>query len=507
MDPLKRLWVASALLLLVAVPLAASQATTGTQNEDEIRKEIQARPGQDITFYGHIFAFGRGVPMPMNTQFPTGEADYSIGTTTHCGNPPPAPAANQECRDYVSNEQFWYSTAGFVQVKSAEEWGGDYTLFHNERGLTKDVYLDTSKPATGLYHMSADFHGWLVALCSVECWNWDPGTFQDWTVEATVWHASLGALHANASQQPDLNEVITRGPAAYKVAHGISESIDMMSFDSTVPVVGGHTVWPFPITFEWDPDFVNAGGVIPKEDNLVVEWEWYQKTENPTGGSNEYITGAVGAGIVWNLNSGEDYPSNVVLPVRNPLDVELVYPQFIHEKLVVLSVINTPWGSYDIDPASLKLVVKDASGNKVPIQDGTIQQVLEQSVAHAGHYQPIKPTWVWDYKAQGLKPGDYTVSVEIANFQHSVDAATVASFTVDDSGGGTAAEGRSGLQTLKGNLHAGHEGTAADPNAPGATTDPTADAGGDSKKSPAPAALPLAAVALAGLALLRRRRA
>ncbi|HJQ93268.1 MAG TPA: hypothetical protein VJ874_03160, partial [Candidatus Thermoplasmatota archaeon] len=392
---------------------------------------------------------------------------------------------------------------GFVQVKTAEEWGGDYGLFHNERGLTKDIYIDTSKTARGLYHMSADFHGWPVAACVAACWNWDPGTFQDWTVEATIWHASLGDLHSNASDEPDISEVVGRGAGAYKVANGVSPSIDMMSFDSTVPVVGGKTVWPFHINFTWDPDFMATGGRIPKENNLIVEWEWYQLTENPAGGQNLYITGTNALGIVWNVNSGEDYPSHVVLPVRNPLDVELVYPQFIHGKLVVLSVINTPWGSYDIDPARLSLVVRDSSGNPVPFKDGTLQQVLEQSVAHAGHYQPIKPTWVWDYAAQGLKPGDYTVTVEIPNFQHSVLASTEASFTIQEDGAGTATEGRSGLQTLKGNLHAGHEGTAADPNAPGNATGGADDGG--SKDSPSLAVAP-ALAALVALALLRRRR-
>lgn len=492
------------LAIALAAFLVSTVAAQTVPDEEALRAEIESRDGQDVTFYGHIFAFGRDTPMPMNTQFPVGEADYSIGTTTRCGNPPPAPADNEACRGALAaNEQLWYSTAGFVQVKTAEEWGGDYTLFHNERGLTKDIYLDTTKTPRALYHMSADFHGWLVAACVAACWNWDPGVFQDWTVEATIWHASLGELHANASEEPDMSEVVSRGAGAYKVAHGISDAIDMMSFDDTVPVVGGHTVWPFHINLTWEQDFIDRGSRIPKEDNLVVEWEWYQRTENPAGGVNEYIIGTAGAGIVWNVNSGEDYPSHIVLPVRNPLDVELVYPQFIHGKLVVLSVINTPWGSYDIDPASLDLVVRDSSGNKVPFKDGTLQQVLEQSVAHAGHYSPIKPTWVWDYAAQGLKPGDYTVSVEIANFQHSVVASTEASFTLDESGSGSATEGRSGLQTLRGNLHAGHEGTAADPNAASSTT--AAPAGGDSKDSPSLAVVP-ALAALVALALLRRRR-
>jgi MYXO-CTERM domain-containing protein len=489
-------------IVLLLVPLTSAQVDA----PDAVVQEILARPGQDVTFYGHIFDWDRDAPMPMNTQFPAGEADYSIGTTTRCGNPPPAPADNEACRSaFSANEQYWYSTAGFVQVKTSEEWGNDYSLFHNERGLTKDIFLDTSKTARGLYHMSADFHGWPVAACVAACWNWDPGTFQDWTVEATIWHASLGALHSNASDVPDVSEVYERGAGAYRVANGVSASIDMMSFDSTVPVVGGHTVWPFHINFTWDPDFVAAGGRIPKESSLVIEWEWYQLSDNPAGGQNVYIIGTAGAGIVWNINSGEDYPSNIVLPVRNPLDVELVFPQFIHNKLVVLSVINTPWGSYDIDPASLDLVVKDSKGSVVPFQEGTLQRVLEQSVAHAGHYQPIKPTWVWDYLAQDLKPDDYTVTVEIRNYQHSVLASTTASFTIASDGAGTATEGRSGLQSLVGNLHDGHEGTAADPNQVGAGTT-SAPADGKGKDSPGPAWLALLA-ALGLVAVLRRRRA
>lgn len=497
-----RVTLFAGLLLLSSLPAAWAQdppAADIGQTVDEILQET----GKEVTFYGHIFAFGRGAPMPMNTQFPKGESDYSIGTSTRCGNPPPAPADNQACRTLAANEQYWYSTAGFVQVKTAEEWGGNYGLFHNERGLTKDVYLDTTQTPRALYHMSADFHGWLVALCDVACWNWDPGTFQDWVVEATVMHASLGELHSNPSDAPDFSDV-TAGNSGTIIARGTSEPTDMMSFDENVPVVGGQTVWPFQFDLEWDPAFAASDGRIPHTDNVIVHWEWYQKTANPTGGTNEYIIGTGVAGVVWNLNSGEDYPSNVVLPVRNPIDVELVYPQFIHDKLVILSVINTPWGSYDIDPALINLVVKDGAGNVVPFKDGTLQRVLEQSVAHSGHYQPIKPTWVWDYQAQGLKPGDYTVTVEVTNYQHSVTTSTTALFTVTKDGAGTTQEGRSGLQTLQGNLHAGHEGTAADPNAVPTTT--TGAPLTSTEKTPG-LAFPAAAAALVALALLRRRRA
>lgn len=490
---------------LLLLPSAAIGQDPPVASSEQTREEILKQPGQPITFYSHIFGFGTGSPMPMNTQFPAGEADYSIGTASGCGTPPPAPAGTLEqtgqrpsCDTWASNHQLWYSTAGFVQVKTAEAWGGDYSLFHNERGMTKDVYLDTSQKPVSTYYMSADFHGWLVALCVVMCWNWDPGYFQDWVVESWLWHAPLGELHSNASEEPDMGPVVNREASAYLLAHGKTEPFGMMSLDPSIPT-GQQTVWPFVAEMEWEPDFLATDGRIPNTSNIVMEFRWYQETNG-----QRYILGVPGAPAPnWNVNSGEDYPANVVLPVRNPIDVELVYPQFIHEKLVILSVINTPWGSYDIDPEMVKLTVKDASGNVVPFKDGTLTRVFEQSVSHAGHYQPIKPTWVWDYKAQGLKPGDYSVNVQVTNFQHSVTTDTTGLFTINADGGGEAQAGQSGIQTIKGNLHAGHEGTAADPNAASSSssTAPTP------QKESAGLALPALAVATlaAGLALRRRR--
>ena len=444
----------------------------------------------------------------MNTQFPTGEADYSIGQADGCGTPPPAPAGTFEqetpivgafkdsCETWTANTQLWYTTAGFVQVKTGEEWGGDYSLFHNERGMTKDVFVDLSQKPVSTYYMSADFHGWLVALCTAMCWNWDPGMFQDWVVESWMWHAPTGELHMSASEEPDLSAVTGANKTAVLMAHGKTAPMDMVSLDPTIPT-GQQTVWPFVSEMEWDPAFAATDGSVPLTSNIIMQFRWYQETDG-----QKYILGVYTAAPNWNVNSGEDYPANVVIPVRNPIDVELVYPQFIHDKLVLLSVINTPWGSYDIDPALIKLTVKDSSGNPVAFKDGTLTQVLEQSVAHSGHYMPVKPTWVWDYKAQGLEPGDYSVTVGVTNFQHSVSTETTGLFTINADGSGETQEGRSGIQTLQGNLHEGHEGTAADPNAAPTTTSAPLTS---TEESPG-LALPLVAAALAFLAVLRRRK-
>lgn len=490
-------------VMAMALPSALGQDAP-VADAKQTREDILKQPGQLITFYAHIFSHGQESPMPMNTQFPAGEADYSIGEAGGCGTPPPAPegvvphaAGDDDCMTWTRNDQMWYTTAGFVQVKSADEWGG-YDEFHNERGLTKDVFVDLTQKPVSTYYMSADFHGWLVTLCQAMCWNWDPGMFQDWVVESWMYHAPLGPLHQNASEQPDMSKVIDHAPEAVLMAHCKTEPMDMVSLDPTVPT-GQQTVWPFPCTMEWDPGFAATDGSVPVTDNIVMEFRWYQETNG-----QKYILGYATAFPNWNVNSGEDFPANVVLPVRNPIDVELVYPQFIHDKLVILSVINTPWGSYDIDPALIKLTVKDASGQVVTMDQDKVSRLVEQSVAHSGHYNPIKPTWVWDYQAQGLKPGDYSVTVEVTNFQHSVTTSTTALFTVAKDGVGTTQAGQNGIQTLVGNIHAGHEGTIADPNAATSDTGSATEAP-DAKKSPA-VAPSLAIAGLAVLALLRRSR-
>ena len=488
--------VAPLALLLVAglaLPSTLAQAPP-VINEADVIAEILKTPGKEVTFYGHIFTNGRQDGSPMNTQFPDGEDDFSRGFSTACGQPPPAPADNADCRAGLDlNENYWYSTAGFVQVKNSDEWGGDFGLFHNERGLTKDVYLDTGMTPRATYHMSADWFGWPVAACGVICFNWDPGYFPGWTIEATLYHVPLGELHSSPSEKPEFDLVISEDPSAVKMAFGVSEPVDMLSFDYETPAGGGKTVYAYSFDLAWEPTF---DGKVPLTDNIVVKWEWYEKQ-----GENEFIIGS-STGLAWNINSGEDYPSNVVLPVRNPIDVELVYPQFIHDKLVFLSVINTPWGSYDLDPELIKLIIKDESGNLVVPSEENLAKVVEQSVAHSGHYNPIKPTWVWDYQGDELKPGDYTVTVEATNFQHSVTASTTAKFTVTPEGAGETEVGQSGIQTLKGNIHAGHEGTSADPNVANSTATAPATT---TEKSPGLAVPVLGAAMLAVAVLLRRR--
>ncbi len=483
-----------AALLLTGVVVSGQPAQ---QREAQARDEILRQEGTYITFYAHPFDVGRDVPMPMNTQFPDGEDDLSRGYGGACG-PDPSGEGVSTCDDYALNEHYFYTTAGFVQVKNADEFSAvGYGAFHNERGQTKDIFIDTSKPIATTYYMSADWHGWLVLFGEAGmAWNWDPGVFKDWVVESRVWHGSLGDQHSAASEAPDMTGVAARDAAFTLVAEGRVGPQDIMSFGPNVPAVGDQTVWPFDAELAYSDEFLASGGIIPSTDDLIWEVEFFQETEG-----ERYI--ASEGTVTWNVNSGEDYPLNMQLPVRNPMDVELVYPRFVHNQLVVLGVINTPWGSYDIDHQATRLVIRDAKGAEVPFLDAHVESDLDVSVAHAGHYQPITATWILDYQAQGLAAGDYTATVETQNFQGSYKTSTTAAFTIEDAGGGQGQAGRSGLRS-GGPSDAQLAPSTAPPAQPATDAQPIAE-GESSPGFSIAGALLVLAVSL--LAFLRRRHA
>jgi hypothetical protein len=175
---------------------------------------------------------------------------------------------------------------------------------------------------------------------------------------------------------------------------------------------------------------------IPKETDWILRYRWWSLTND-----QRYI-----APLSWNVNSGEFYPNRFTLPVKNPFDVELVYPQFLHDKLLIHAMLNSPWGSYDVDRKSVAIDVRgDTAG---PVQMVSSTRTADFSVAHGGHYKPVNLTWVWDYKADKLQPGDYTVTVTASNFQHSASSTTQGKFRIlPDGTGQVLVIGRTGQQT------------------------------------------------------------
>lgn len=435
-----------------------------------------------MTFYGHVFGIGRDAPMPMNTQFPEGEADLSQGFTGHyCGIP-----GDVTCEDDPQNEVWLYTTAGFVQIKEYTQF--DYSKLHNERGLTKDTYLDMGRDIKAEFYMSADLHGWLLAFCTpgvphdvpwpVPCWNWDPGYLSQWQVEATIYTGILGEHGGAADEAPDIATAFADGKLT-PLATGVSDPVDVQSLEAT----GNPTVWKFDI---------NLGppqrDVIKKEESYVVRYQWWSLKPN---GEKMVLPEA----DVWNVDSGEYYPPTITLPVKGAFNVEMVLPQFVYGKLVVLGIMNTPWGSYDVDHDSVQIEIKNTRTGTI-IEPRSIQRLADFSVAHGGHYKPVNVTYVWDFMADGVPAGDYDVTIRAANFQGSASASCTGGFVLGESGAaGEIRIGECGVRTIsEDQLSTIKEGSAND-----ATT-----AGGDAE------ALPLPKVSLftlpVALVMLRRWR-
>ena len=412
--------------LLIALLLASFVLPTASAQEAE-------ETTTDVVFYGHVFGIGRGAPMPMNTQFPKGEADLSQGFLGHnCG-------LADTCEENTQNEVWLYTTAGFVQIKDYTQFS--YEKLHNERGLTKDTFLDKGRDIKAEFYMSADAHGWLLALCTpgvprdvpwpVPCWNWDPGYLSQWQVEATIYTGILGEYGGAPDEAPDIAAAFAEGKLT-PLATGLSVPQDVQSLEAT----GNPTVWKFDI---------NLGkatrDVIKKEESYVVRYQWWSVKPD---GTRAILPQA----DVWNVNSGEYFPPTVTLPVKGAFNVEMVLPQFVYGKLVVLGIMNTPWGSYDVAQDSIQIEIKNKNTGAL-FEPRSIQRLADFSVAHGGHYKPVNVTYVWDYAADSLPAGDYDVTVSASNAQRSASASCTGGFIVRAGGQpGDIRVGECGVRTI-----------------------------------------------------------
>ncbi|MHB8603701.1 MAG: hypothetical protein ACYDCK_00480 [Thermoplasmatota archaeon] len=437
-----------ALISLAAVPFAAAAAPSGASAASAAIDSTDAQGSTSpISFYGHLFDVNRANPMPMNTQFPAGEEDFSAGYGGGCGMTPadvPDPTGvegNQyaDCMADPYNEVWFYTTPGFVQVKSDADFS--YDKIHNERGLTKDTFVDTSQDIKASFYMSADDFGYPGTFCQLSgvkpydvaepigCINWDPGYLPQWVVRAELYTGVLGDYGGAANTPPDVKTAFEGGKLSL-IAAGESAPVDVISMKS----LGTPQVYKFD---------VNLGrakvNVIPKEQNYLVRFKWYS-VEN---GKPVILNPP----LFWNADSGEFYPPSVTIPVKNAFQVEMTLPEFVHEKLAILGIINTPWGSYDVNHDTIKLTVTNDKG-----ADVVPTHILEQadfSVAHGAHYKPVNVTYVWDYQRDHLAPGAYSVNIWAENFQKSAHSSCTGGFTISPDGSpGNVTVGQCGVRTI-----------------------------------------------------------
>jgi hypothetical protein len=415
--------VALAAVLMTVPPSATAQdPEQGTGETDE------------ITFYGHVFRAGLPQPSPANTEAPIGEDNYGLGFGIYCQDAGPAVPGNpatgrvESCDEEPFNKLALFSTAGPVDVQSPAEFEqkGAYAQLHNERGQTKPILLDESGTITASLYGAWDSHGWPVRTvnphgtncapphpagvpCLYPYWGWDPGVFEGVVMKSTLYHADLGD-RTNTSQAPPVDEAVENGKATI-VAQG------QWGPDRVMNGLPGS-----PNAFHWQIDLGQPQtDTIPRSDDFFLVHSTYQ--ENAGQGH------CLRCPMRW--YSGEFFPSTFQMPVENAFTVERVIPNFANGKMAMLGILNTPWGSYDTDPDSVELTIEGPQGNVAPTN---IERYADFSTAHGGHFEPVNLTWIWDYRADDVAPGDYEVTVYAENLQNSASASCTASFSLEQDG-------------------------------------------------------------------------
>jgi hypothetical protein len=342
----------------------------------------------------------------------------------------PATGPIQNCEDETGNKMAYFSTAGPVDVSSAAEFEqeGAYSQLHNERGQTKDILLDSNGEIKATLFGTWDTHGWLVRAfnnydsncvgphpanvpCMYPYWGWDPGYYENVVMEATLYHADLGS-RANSSQAPPVQEAIENGEATV-VAEG-----------KWGPGTVQNSIPGAPQAFQWD---INLGNpqveTIPQSDDFFLVFDTFQEA----GGENACLR----CPMRW--WSGEFFPPSFSMPVENAFTVERVIPNFANDQLAMLGIMNTPWGSYDVDTDTVDLEIEGPRGTVNP---DALQRFSDFSVAHGGHFEPVNVTWIWDYKADDVEPGEYEITVSAENLQNSARAECTATVTIEQGSDG-----------------------------------------------------------------------
>ncbi len=209
-----------------------------------------------------------------------------------------------------------------------------------------------------------------------------------------------------------------------------------------------------------------ASATIPKSAyNVRVDW-W----QNPTGDAQQ--DGQLAEGFVRLVSDATHHP-RIQLSVLNPVYIEYIHPEVAAGILLIHTAVNSPFGTYDVDVRNMTVSV---TGPSTPAK---LQQVVSQGAhVHNLHDKPAEVTWLWRYREEGAKLGDYKVELKVPNLAGTATIVDSAGFTVQ-------ADKAFGVDQ-NGNV-------VTNTNAPT-----------DSKSSPAAGILVVAV--LAGCALLARRK-
>lgn len=404
------------------------------------------------TLYFHIFDTFN--PFPINTQ-PMNASFFEVGGTSF-----PTVSntiVSQQVGDYDFNTIRGFSTAGPVEYDFIEN---GRPRFHPERGIAADVQIDPAvQPVVYMYVDVRD-------LFSTEAEGLGlPSALPSFTFRVAV-RAGNGIGDDAAL---DAGALIMSGQATAHV-------VDTQMAGQNGPFAGQTAPDGTPIFVPDEYGIVEfaipmdiAQPVIPKADSFNVRIDWYQNPSGDAGSEDQLASG-------WmRLASDPAHLPRLEMAIMNPVYVEFIHPQVAAGILLIHTAVNSPWGTYDVGVGGMAVAIEG------PSAPGELQRVVTQNaIVHGLHDSAAEVTYLWRFRDEGARNGEYVIRVEVPNSAGTATAGGTAGFTIE-----------------------GKQAFGVDEQ--GEVIEPVQDKG--SKDTPLPPASWLAAIVVALAAFLRRRAA
>ncbi len=343
-----------------------------------------------VVLYGHIFDLLSDVY--INVQgLPAKQPDLARGFTAY---------VTAEELGFDLNELELYSSPGFVEYASDDDID---PRIHSERGITADVLVSQTVPVVGYWYMSADAEE--VSATGGDRTPVDAGAMPCLTVRMKIETGRVLGDGDVLAAGETTKTVITDGMTNEQVA-AAQHDCSLMGGASSADLMMPNEVTEFRV------DLGIPTADLPADKGFLVHVEWYQWA--PDGGDRANKA----AQREWNLHTGPENPNRVVMGLDNPLVVREVVPVFFDGMVHVRAFIDSPWGSYDVDPGSVELSVYGPDDQRL-VDASILDTDARFRVDHGDHFEPMLARSGWDISADKPEPGRYRLEVSAKNWQHT----------------------------------------------------------------------------------------
>ncbi len=436
--------------LAVVLLFALATVPTGQSQAANCPPDRCPKTSTPTILYFHIWdTFNK---FPINTQEPfLPEKFFQVGGTNF-----PTVPDSPVIQGFDFNTIYGFSTAGLVEYEFIEN---GRPRLHPERGIAADVLIDSNvQPEVFFYMEVRDPTGD----------DTGPNILPAWTVRVLVREGDDvgpdGRLDAGAKiMEGQLTAHVATGPGG-----------------AAPPGVGGNSIAGTPVLVP-DEDGVVLFRVpldviqdkIKKQEAYNVRIDWYQ---DPSPGGTQEDTFAEGW---YRVVMDDKHLPRMELSIMNPVYIDYIHPQVAAGVLLIHTGVNSPWGTYDIDPDNITLSVAGPS----PPQK--LEKFISQNQhVHGLHDQAAEITYLWRFRKEDAKNGEYQIEMEVPNLLGTRTAKGSAGFVIEGKRSYGIDESGQEVETI----------------------DPTTGGGSSSKGSPgAPAILMALAMLGAAMALKRRR--